>query len=320
MMIREYTNREVARILGEEEREPVYLHPYLQIRRGEVLLEARIGREKRYIVKNLLEFAQAVHSGKRVEYGKGMAFEHVPSAFAPESRPFLDLLLEEADAYIRHYEEMRGHAGLPLPVMRALTLGSAARDRLFDLLEGKEVQTEDEKGAERVCRVEHKDPRFSVEVEARGDGIAVTVPSALTSFRGEQRLYVADGLHLFGCSELYTETMGVFLEQMEQGGRECGSRKEKRELLVGSRDIPLFYARVLEGMEALGILQSTEIDWEKYRPEALKARFEFDSDSPDELRLRPTLSYGDFTFSPLADEHVPREICRDVPAEFISAA
>ena len=316
MMIREYTNREVVRILGEEEREPVYLHPYLQIRRGEVLLEARIGREKRYIVKNLLEFAQAVHSGKRVEYGKGMAFEHVPSAFAPESRPFLDLLLEEADAYIRHYEEMRGHAGLPLPVMRALTLGSAARDRLFDLLEGKEVQTEDEKGAERVCRVERKDPRFPVEVEARGDGIAVTVPSALTSFRGEQRLYVADGLHLFGCSELYTETMGVFLEQMEQGGRECGSRKEKRELLVGSRDIPLFYARVLEGMEALGILQSPEIDWEKYRPEALKARFEFDSDSPDELRLRPTLSYGDFTFSPLADEHVPREICRDVPAEF----
>ena len=91
-----------------------------------------------------------------------------------------------------------------------------------------------------------------MEVEARGDGIAVTVPSALTSFRGEQRLYVADGLHLFGCSELYTENDGRFLEQMEQGGRECGSRKEKRELLVGSRDIPLFYARVLEGMEALG--------------------------------------------------------------------
>ena len=239
MMIREYTNREVARILGEEEREPVYLHPYLQIRRGEVLLEARIGREKRYIVKNLLEFAQAVRSGKRVEYGKGMAFEHVPSAFAPESRPFLDLLLEEADAYRRHYEEMRGHAGLPLPVMRALTLGSAARDRLFDLLEGKEVQTEDKKGAERVCRVERKDPRFPVEVEAMGDGIAVTIPSALTSFRGEQRLYVADGLHLFGCSELYTETMGDFLEQMEQGGRGAGSGEKLGSCWL-KQDVTLF--------------------------------------------------------------------------------
>ena len=228
MMIREYTNREVARILGEEEREPVYLQPYLQIRRGEVFW--RHGSDgKTVYCENLLEFAQAVHSGKRVEYGKGMAFEHVPSAFAPESRPFLDLLLEEADAYIRHYEEMRGHAGLPLPVMRALTLGSAARDRLFDLLEGKEVQTEDEKGAERVCRVERKDPRFPVEVEARGDGIAVTVPSALTSFRGEQRLYVADGLHLFGCSELYTETMGVFwsrwnrAEESAEAGKRSGS-------------------------------------------------------------------------------------------------
>ena len=30
MMIREYTNREVARIWAREEREPVYLHPYLQ--------------------------------------------------------------------------------------------------------------------------------------------------------------------------------------------------------------------------------------------------------------------------------------------------
>ena len=132
-----------------------------------MLLEARIGREKRYIVKNLLEFAQAVHSGKRVEYGKAWRLNTSRLPLRRKARPFLDLLLEEADAYIRHYEEMRGHAGLPLPVMRALTLGSAARDRLFDLLEGKEVQTEDEKGAERVCRVERKDPRFPVEVEAR---------------------------------------------------------------------------------------------------------------------------------------------------------
>ena len=128
MMIREYTNREVARILGEEEREPVYLHPYLQIRRGEVLLEARIGREKRYIVKNLLEFAQAVHSGKRVEYGKGMAFEHVPSAFAPESRPFLDLLLEEADAL--GFRVMLTTNGTLLRQREALLLGSPAVEKV----------------------------------------------------------------------------------------------------------------------------------------------------------------------------------------------
>lgn len=316
MMIREYTNREVARILGEEEREAVYLYPYLQIRHGEVLLEARIGREKRYIVKNLLEFARAVHGGKRVEYGKGMAFEHVTSAFAPECRPFLDLLLEEADAYTRHYEEIRSHAGMPLPAVRALALGPAARDRLFEWLEGREVQTENGRGMECIRRVAHENPHFSVRAEWRGEGIAVMVPDRLISFRGERHFYVADGTHIFICKELYAEAMGVFLEQMEQGGRECATQKEMRELLVGKRDLPLFYARVLEKMEALGILQSPEIDWEKYRPDKLSVRFEFDSDAPDELRLKPLLSYGMYTFSPLADEHVPREICRDVPAEF----
>ncbi len=93
--------------------------------------------------------------------------------------------------------------------------------------------------------------------------------------------------------------MGVFLEQMETGRKRVQKPEREAGALVGSRDIPLFYARVLEGMEALGILQSPEIRLGEIPPQRrLKARFEFDSDSPDELRLRPTLSYGDFTFSP----------------------
>ena len=46
--------------------------------------------------------------------------------------------------------------------------GICSEDRLFDLLEEKEVQTEDEKGAERVCRVERRDPRFPVEGGSKG--------------------------------------------------------------------------------------------------------------------------------------------------------
>lgn len=40
------------------------------------------------------------------------------------------------------------------------------------------------------------------------------------------------------------------------------------------------------------------------------------SGPPGEVTLRPELSYGDFSFHPLEDENVPREICRDVPGEF----
>ena len=49
---------------------------------------------------------------------------------------------------------------------------------------------------------------------------------------------------------------------------------------------------------------------EAYRPEELKARFYFDSPSPGIVLLKPELSYGDYSFHPLADENVPKEICR----------
>ena len=60
----------------------------------------------------------------------------------------------------------------------------------------------------------------------------------------------------------------------------------------------------------------TDVDLESYRPKELKAQFSFDSTGPDEITMKPLLSYGDFSFSPLNDDKVPRIICRDVPAEF----
>ena len=40
------------------------------------------------------------------------------------------------------------------------------------------------------------------------------------------------------------------------------------------------------------------------------------ADAAGTVTLRPELAYGDFSFHPLADENVPKEICRDVPGEF----
>ena len=65
-----------------------------------------------------------------------------------------------------------------------------------------------------------------------------------------------------------------------------------------------------------GSVRSEGVDLESYRPKELKASFYFDSDAAGTVTLRPELSYGEFSFHPLADENVPKEICRDVPGEF----
>ena len=80
--------------------------------------------------------------------------------------------------------------------------------------------------------------------------------------------------------------------------------------------MPLFYERVLKKLEALKLLNIKDLDLEGYRPQELKVNYYFDSNGPKEVTLRPELSYGDYSFHPLEDENVPREICRDVPGEF----
>ncbi len=316
-MIREYTNRDVARIIGEEEQETVSLIPHLLISRHSVALECRVAGKRQYLIKNLAEFSEAVRTGRRLEYGKGMAFEHNPSAFDEKSRPLLALVLDEAGSYIQHYNEVKGKMAMAAPVIRSLTLNRGARDRLFVMLVGETVLAEDYKGLERRLTIVNENPSFTVKVRKRGtEGICVTVPTELMAFSGEQLLYVADAERLYCCDKEYTDALEVFLDQMLHVRPDVSAGNSEGELTVNKRDIPLFYARVLRRLEELGLLDDAGIDWEEYRPEELKVRFEFDSAGPGEITMKPTLSYGEYSFHPLEDEHIPREICRDVPGEF----
>lgn len=92
--------------------------------------------------------------------------------------------------------------------------------------------------------------------------------------------------------------------------------KKSHTLDIQDRDIPLFYERVLQKILPYAELTVRDVNLESYRPKELKAQFSFDSTGPDEITMKPLLSYGDFSFSPLNDDKVPRIICRDVPGEF----
>lgn len=311
LMIREYTNRQVAEIVAEEEKGEVEFIPRLLLGRREVLLEAGLRRGREYILKDLTAFASAVREGRYVEYGRGLAFNHDLQAFTEESREIAGFTAELAYAYLEHYRQMR-RGGMPAePSLRSLRLGRGDLDRFFALTADRKIQCEDARGQLRELTVVKEDPDFSVSVKRAGkNGISVTVPAGLTAFEGEKVLYVADESRIFCCSAEYGKVMGIFLTEIlaEQG--------EPGKLFVHERDVPLFYERVLSRMEHLGILSQDGVELESRRPEPLRAVFDFDCDEEGHLSLIPRLFYGDYSFHPLDDGNVPKSICRDVPGEF----
>lgn len=302
-MIREYTNREVARIMEIREPGQVRLVPVLVLERGQVRLEFKLGRSRLYAIRDLSAFCEAVEQGSYVEYGKELAFHHQPGAFLQESRPLLSMILA--------LTEKQGAA-------RGLELRRMNRDTFFDLLKEGELETRFSGDIPARLSVKRSDPMLALFIEKFGkDGIRVTLSGicseqetepVLYFFEGEYQVYIATGSRLFCCSPEFAEAVRPFLNQM--------LKEPVQPVLVGPKEIPLFYERVIKALAPFCQLRLEGVDFEAYKPEPLKARFYFESENENELSMEPLLSYGEYTFHPIEDENLPRTVCRDVPGEF----
>lgn len=310
-MIREYTNREVAQIIREGEGSRMRLVPRMMIRsHGAISLEFKVGKERLYVLKDLTAFVEAVETGASVCYGKSLAFHHSLSAFDEEDRPLCALLVELVNVYQEHYEQFRKSTFVTVQGLRELVLNRANRDRFFELMEGRMLEIELMSGSRFQVQVNRDPVLLPIHICKLGrDGIQVSVDSGLFGFSGENHWYVGDAGKLVCLDERATEQLGAFLEQVL-------TDKKSHTLAVQERDIPLFYERVLQKLLPYSTLDVKDVNLESYRPQELKASFTFDSSRPEELTMRPVLSYGDFSFRPVEDDKVPRTVCRDVPGEF----
>ena len=309
-MIREYTNREVAKIIEDAEKTEIRLVPRLLLKNGSASLEFKLGRDRFYIIKDLMAFAEAVRTGASVSYGKQLTFHHSLNAFAEEDRELCALLLELVQVYQEHFEQFRKSSFVTMQGLRTLNLNRANRDRFFQLMENRNLEVEFGDGTHCMVKVSQDCMRLPVHICRAGrDGIAVSVDQELFGIPGERGWYVGNDTSLVCLDETQSRELGVFLEQVLKD-------KKSHTLDIQDRDIPLFYERVLQKILPYAELTVRDVNLESYRPKELKAQFSFDSTGPDEITMKPLLSYGDFSFSPLNDDKVPRIICRDVPGEF----
>lgn len=304
-MIREYTNREVARILAEDEGGQVKLEPVLIIGGGDIRLEVRAGITRFYVLRDLNAFREAVEHGTYVEYGKDLGFHHQKSVFAEESQGLLSLIMSVTENQ---------------KAVRDMGLGPMDRDRFFSMVMGREIEVRLPGSSRARMSVLEADPVMVLRVERYGrDGLKLSFlglageaggkPAPMGAcFKGEHHLYAASGQELYCCSEAFTQTAEPFLELL--------NREREQSVLIGQKDIPLFYERIIRHISPYSRLILEDVDFNDYRPQPLKASFQFEPGENGTLYMTPTLSYGEYAFHPLEDENLPRSICRDVPGEF----
>lgn len=310
-MIREYTNREVAQIIRAGEEEKVNLSAHLILSRHDSKVEFKIGRNRMYLIKDLVLFVQSLKNGAYAEYGKQLAFHHNREVFAPETQGLLLFLENAVLDYQEHVRLFQKNSFSSMPPLRELGLSASQMDQFIAQFVGKNLEVTDETGRTRQAFVTEENPRLEIDAKPLGtEGICVSLRTGVQVFFGSQHLYVLDGPLLCICDKECSESLEIFLEQILHNYGGTG------QVDIHKKDIPLFYERVLRKIEPYIILHAPDIDWEVYRPQELRASFFFDYDGKSKVSVEPVLSYGDLSFSPMEDETLPRQICRDVPEEF----
>lgn len=238
-----------------------------------------------YIVKNISDFCRRLDEGAFFEYGKKLAFTHVPSRFTERGRAIVQLVAGIVDAQRRTAPLSSWRYAAP-SIGRTMSLSESD---MVDVLSALAGETFSIKGADGIApsvaraRVVDADPEIALAVRPSSRG-------GFTVERGSRIWLAGRGSKLFvwlGGSEFY-RCSNDFMKCADFLRGVYGS--EENRPFVAERDMPLFCATALPAIEKrLRVDLPSDID--KYRPITCSLEFFFDKDKTS-VTMRAQAVYG----------------------------
>ena len=86
-----------------KQNEKIDLEIQIKVKYGEAYLKFRVGNDKKYAIKNIPDFLNAISNSKYVEYGKQLCFVHNRDIFSDEAKKIIDLIKYCIAAYEQSY-------------------------------------------------------------------------------------------------------------------------------------------------------------------------------------------------------------------------
>ena len=226
-LIEAYVNSAVLDDPVMLQNDPVALQPEVMFSNSELLVSFRIGRKKKYILKNLGEFMTRMNEAAIVSYGKELQFLHVPESFDEVSQKILRFIR-------RNYPTQTNFD----TGARYVKLTGGSVDDFYELFLNHPVMMAD--GRPMVMIEEN--PQFTLQVEGQGQDYQLTVtPHEYRYLASNEADYVYVGGTLIRLLPRYRILCGPLLKRLQKGSK----------LLVSHEQIKNFYYNVLQPVSEL---------------------------------------------------------------------
>lgn len=268
----------------------IELEPILHKQYHKLSVDFKIGTGKKYVIKDLLEFARLIHQGELFQYGKNLKFFHEPEAFTTESRNMLAFIMQRIEEYEYHFHCVQDstYRFQTMKALRYLPLSPTAVDMFLNMMIGHTLQFDLDDHI-RPIYVTDGDPELTLELKAEdSDTYHLTIEDCLI-LSGARTFWILKDKILYRCSEAFKKDMQPYLTEL--------NRQKVREITLSEKQLRPFYGSVLKHLEAHTDFHTEGVDLTDYEPP--EAHFSIYLDNPAENIISCTAyaRYGEETFS-----------------------
>lgn len=292
----------------------IELEPFLLNRYGGWEVEFRIGSDRKYVLKDIYAFVDAMEQKEKVEYGKFLAFIHERSAFTAESAKIADFLIQcvETRRNVTHAQSRSSYLyGWGETKARSMVLTQQELTQFLDLCaktpqSGCRINSSSKKD---ILKIEQQDPSLRITLEAAKNGAGYDLRiSGFSAIRGKHRLYILQKGTAYGCSEDFAKAMGEFCACVSEGSRDG----KAVSYFIAERDMNVFCASLYPRLTQYADFRTKE-DLSPFMPEPCVIHIYLDK-SDEKVTCRLESAYGEKTHN-LMDDLETKDLYRDMLAE-----
>ena len=281
----------------QQETEELQLEPKLSLQKGKFMLSFRIGREKKYVVKNLVQFCKNVEEGDTGIYGSSYEVNHNIDNFDANARKwigFLQQMMWDEEKSMERISELTWRE--KQYVKGSIELYGWRLDKFFAMAQELPVIYEytdqaTNKKVKKDLSLDCQNPSLTMVIRKkmdRGQFEGVEAAMAFPEFyRGNNTCYyIADG-KIHRVTDEFMEAMSPFFELNSHG---------MIQFSVGRNELSTFYYSILPRLgEVIDIEESDGEFIQKYLAPEPEFRFYLDAREGN-ITCEPKAYYGEKSF------------------------
>lgn len=229
--------------------------------RKRYVLTFQIGPQdgKKYVLKNLERFCEAVNQEEEYAYGKKLAFIHSKSAFTARGWEYAKLI----------QCGVQMNAGLQNDTAKELTLNRVTMEQFLNLNLGRIIAYEGSGYRSRELQILDEDPPLKLKLTEEENQFWLQLPP-LTLWKGNEDLFVRKGGAVYRCSKAYREAAERVLE--------CAATDRETKLRIIKSDMMSFCSAVLPELQKTKLLDTDKLQLERYQPPKAEIAYYLDEE------------------------------------------